>query len=378
MPDGGAGGMLGGGAPEMSSENHPQDAEVPLGSGQPDNGVAVLQSIPTPAELDELVDVTGRITTAVETVVVGRHDLVRLTVAVLLAEGHLLLEDVPGVGKTTLAKALARTVHCTVGRIQFTPDLLPSDLTGVTIFRAETHEFEFRPGPVFANIVIGDEINRASPKTQSALLEAMQEAQATVDGTTYALPRPFLVIATQNPIEMEGTYPLPEAQRDRFMARLTIGYPEAETELEMLERQEIIDPLEHLQPVTDAATISRLISVARSLYAAPAVKRYVVSLVAATRADDELRLGASPRAAIQLLRAAKALASISGRDHVLPDDIQALAEPVLAHRLLPSTQARLAGRNPVDTVRDIVARIPLPTAEVNPRLSMARTQRATG
>src|SRR3954454_19880543 len=199
----------------------------------------MLQATPSSTELEDVVATTQRMRAAIETVVTGRPELVRVTVAVLLAEGHLLLEDVPGVGKTTLAKALAKTIDCTVGRIQFTPDLLPSDLTGVNIFRAQTHEFEFRPGPVFANIVIGDEINRASPKTQSALLECMQESQATVDGATYPLPRPFLVIATQNPVEMEGTYPLPEAQRDRFMARLSVGYPDRAAELDMLERQEV-------------------------------------------------------------------------------------------------------------------------------------------
>ncbi|WP_298459689.1 MoxR family ATPase [uncultured Cellulomonas sp.] len=332
----------------------------------------MLQAVPTSAELDELVDTTSLISAGIGRVVAGRPQLIRLTVAVLLAEGHLLLEDVPGVGKTTLAKALARSIDCTVGRIQFTPDLLPSDLTGVNIFRAQTHEFEFRPGPVFANIVIGDEINRASPKTQSALLECMQESQATVDGATYPLPRPFLVIATQNPVEMEGTYPLPEAQRDRFMARLSVGYPERSAELEMLERQEVADPLADLAPVTDAAQVGRLIATARRLYAAPAVKGYVLDLVAATRSDPGLRLGASPRASIQVLRAAKALAALSGRDHVLPDDVQEVAEPVLAHRLLPSTESRLAGRSTPDVVRGIVARTPLPPVET------PRARRATG
>jgi MoxR-like ATPase len=277
------------------------------------------------------------------------------------------------VGKTTLAKALAKTIDCTVGRIQFTPDLLPSDLTGVNIFRSQTHEFEFRPGPVFAHVVIGDEINRASPKTQSALLECMQEAQATVDGRTYPLPRPFLVVATQNPVEMEGTYPLPEAQRDRFMARLTVGYPSIESELDMLDLQETSDPLDSLRSVTDAAQVKALIETTRRLFAAPAVKRYVVDLVTATREDQGLRLGASPRAAIQLLRAAKSLAAMDGRDHVLPDDVQQLGVPVLAHRLLPSTESRLSGRSTSDIVTDILDRVPLPSAA-----GTARSRRAIG
>ncbi|GIG23167.1 hypothetical protein Cch01nite_38910 [Cellulomonas chitinilytica] len=333
----------------------------------------MLQAVPSSSELDDVVDITTQMRAGIESVMTGRPELIRVTLAVLLAEGHLLLEDVPGVGKTTLAKALARTIDCTVGRIQFTPDLLPSDLTGVNIFRSQTHEFEFRPGPVFAHVVIGDEINRASPKTQSALLECMQEAQATVDGQTYPLPRPFLVVATQNPVEMEGTYPLPEAQRDRFMARLTVGYPSIDAELDMLDLQETSDPLDQLRPVTDAATIGTLVDTARRLYAAPAVKRYVVDLVTATREDHGLRLGASPRAAIQLLRAAKALAATGGRDHVLPDDVQQLAEPVLAHRLLPSTESRLSGRSTSDIVAEIVERIPLPVS-----VGTARARRAIG
>ncbi|KQR11157.1 MoxR family ATPase [Cellulomonas sp. Leaf334] len=333
----------------------------------------MLQAVPSSSELEDVVDTTHRMRTAVEGVVTGRPELVRVTVAVLLAEGHLLLEDVPGVGKTTLAKALAKTIDCTVGRIQFTPDLLPSDLTGVNIFRSQTHEFEFRPGPVFAHVVIGDEINRASPKTQSALLECMQEAQATVDGRTYPLPRPFLVVATQNPVEMEGTYPLPEAQRDRFMARLTVGYPSIESELDMLDLQETSDPLDTLRPVTDAAQVKELIETTRRLFAAPGIKRYVVDLVTATREDPGLRLGASPRAAIQLLRAAKALAAMDGRDHVLPDDVQQLGVPVLAHRLLPSTESRLSGRSTSDIVTDILDRVPLPSAAAT-----ARSRRAIG
>lgn len=312
--------------------------------------------------LDELVEATSRVRAAVESVVTGRPGLADLTVAVLLAEGHLLVEDVPGVGKTTLAKALARSIDCQVGRIQFTPDLLPSDLTGVNIFRAATHEFEFRPGPVFNNIVIGDEINRASPKTQSALLECMEEGQTTVDGTTHRLPRPFLVVATQNPVEMEGTYPLPEAQRDRFTARLTVGYPDQDAEMLMLERQEAASPLAHLAPVTTGAAIQRFAEQVHGIYAAPAVKQYVLDLVGATRHHPALRLGASPRASLQLLRVAKATAAMAGRDFVLPDDVQTLAVPVVAHRLILSTEARLAGTTPESVVGEIVRRTPVPAA----------------
>jgi MoxR-like ATPase len=334
----------------------------------------MVHALPTPVELDELAATATRVRDAMETVISGRPDLIRLTVAVLLAEGHLLLEDVPGVGKTTLAKTLGAAVDCSVGRIQFTPDLLPSDLTGVTIYRQHQQEFEFRPGPVFANIVIADEINRASPKTQSALLECMQEAQATIDGTTHHLPRPFLVIATQNPIEMEGTYALPEAQRDRFMARLSVGYPSRAAEVEMLERQETSDPLADLRPVTTVARVTAMIDQVRHLYAAPGIKQYVVDLVEGTRTDPMLRLGASPRGAIQLLRAAKSLAAMSGRDHVLPDDIQDLALPVLAHRLLPSTDARLAGRSVTESLSAIVARTRLPSST----RGIAPNRRATG
>jgi len=313
-----------------------------------------------PVDLAELMRATGAIRSAVETVVDGKPDVVRLAVTVLLAEGHLLLEDVPGVGKTMLAKALARSIGCSVRRIQFTPDLLPSDVTGVSVYLQERHDFEFKPGAVFANVVVGDEINRASPKTQSALLECMEERQVTVDGITHVLQTPFIVMATQNPVEMEGTYPLPEAQRDRFLARLSMGYPAAEAEMEMLERHAASEPLESLEPVTDAFAVRSLIATVRGVYASDAVKEYIVALARATRSSADLRLGASPRAALHLLRACKAHAAMSGRDHVLPDDVQALALPVLAHRLLPSADAQLSRRSPEDVVTTLLAHVPIP------------------
>jgi len=310
--------------------------------------------------LDDLVAVAGRIAAAVESVIDGKANAVRLTLTVLLAEGHLLIEDVPGVGKTMLAKALARSIDCSVKRIQFTPDLLPSDVTGVSAFNQERREFEFKPGPVFANIVVGDEINRASPKTQSALLESMEEGQVTVDGTTFPLESPFMVIATQNPVEMEGTYPLPEAQRDRFTARISIGYPTAAAELEMIETHGAASPLDDVKPVAHASDIRDLAAAVRGVMVSGLLKQYVISLVNATRLNEELRLGASPRATLHLLRASRAWAALDGRDYVIPDDVQALAVPVLAHRLLPTPEALVAGQLPEQVLAGIVARLPLP------------------
>ncbi|MBW1600213.1 MoxR family ATPase [Streptomyces sp. JJ38] len=311
--------------------------------------------------LSDLTATADEVRRSVESVIEGKPEAVRLALTVLLAEGHLLVEDVPGVGKTMLAKALARSIDCSVRRIQFTPDLLPSDITGVSVYDQERREFEFKPGAIFAQIVIGDEINRASPKTQSALLESMEERQVTIDGQTYPLPNPFMVVATQNPVEMEGTYTLPEAQRDRFMARLSIGYPSTAAELEMLDVHGGVSPLAGLRPVAHADDISKLIAAVRGVHVAEPVKRYAVDLVTATRNHPELRLGASPRATLQLLRAARAAAALNGRDFTLPDDVQFLAMPVLAHRLLPTAQAQLNRRTAEHIVYDIVQRTPLPS-----------------
>ena len=319
-------------------------------------------TVPTETELAEVADVTARIRGSIGTVLSGLDSAISATLATVLAQGHLLMEDVPGVGKTTLARAFAASVDCTVGRLQFTPDLLPSDVTGVSIYRADEHRFEFRPGPIFANVVIADEINRASPKTQSALLESMQEGSVTVDGQTRALPSPFLVVATQNPIEMEGTYPLPEAQRDRFMAQISVGYPAARDEMAMLDSHDGANPLDDVRPVTDVPTLAKAIDVARRVYVSTALKQYIVFLVSATRSHPSLRLGASPRASLQLLAAAKARAAMAARTHVLPDDVKALAVPVLAHRLILSTEARVAGRTAERTVRDILENAAVPGA----------------
>jgi MoxR-like ATPase len=268
----------------------------------------------TGSPIDDLVPAARRIGKAIETVIEGKRDAIQLTLAVLLAEGHVLIEDVPGVGKTMLAKALARAIDGTVRRVQFTPDLLPSDITGVSAYNQERREFEFKPGPVFANIVLGDEINRASPKTQSALLECMEERQVTVDGTTYSLQEPFMVIATQNPVEMEGTYPLPEAQRDRFTARISLGYPPPAAERDMLDSHGASSPLDQLRPVARASDVHELVLAVRKVLVSPQVKDYIISLSNATRTSPELRLGASPRATLHLLRASRGWAALDGRD----------------------------------------------------------------
>ena len=302
----------------------------------------------------------GDVAASMSSVISGKPEAIRLSLVALLAEGHLLIEDVPGVGKTLLAKSLARSIDCSMRRIQFTPDLLPGDVTGVSVFDQRSSTFEFRPGAIFANIVLGDEINRASPKTQSALLEAMEEQQVSVDGHTYPLPQPFMVIATQNPVEMEGTYPLPEAQRDRFMLQISLGYPDRAAEVAMLDSQELSDPLKSVTPVTDAVTLRSLRMATRTVFASDNIKRYVVDVVTATRHTPLLRLGASPRASVHLLQASKAMSLLSGRDHVLPDDVQALAVSVLSHRVLLSTEAHLDRRSAAAVIADTVAHVPVP------------------
>jgi MoxR-like ATPase len=293
-------------------------------------------------------------------VVHAPDETLRLVVLCLVAEGHAIIEDFPGVGKTMLAKALARSLDCKFSRLQFTPDLLPSDVTGVNVFNQRQNEFEFRPGPVFANLLLVDEVNRASPKTQAALLECMEERQVSVDGVTYRLEPPFMVMATQNPIEYEGTYPLPEAQLDRFTMRVSLGYPPLAEEARMLDEQTSEPPLDSLPAVADALDVLRLVGAARRVFVEESLGRYVVALLRQTRSDQRLYLGASPRAGIALLRVAKARALSEERDFVTPDDVKAVAAPVLAHRLILAPEARSAGLGPTELVADALAHTPVP------------------
>jgi MoxR-like ATPase len=296
----------------------------------------------------------------VERVVQGKEHEIRLALVALVGEGHILVEDVPGVGKTMLAKAIARSIDCSFRRIQFTPDLLPTDVTGVNVFNQEQGDFEFKPGAIFANVVLGDEINRASPKTQSALLESMEERQVTVDTETYQLGSPFMVIATQNPIEHEGTYPLPEAQLDRFMLRLAIGYPGTEAEIDILSTHGVRSTLEDIGPVTDAPGLNELIEMAREVHVAPTIRRYIVDISETTRRHADLYLGASPRASIMLLRASRSLAASDGRDYVIPDDVKTLAVPVLAHRIIATADATMTGRTPATILAELMEDVPVP------------------
>ncbi len=317
----------------------------------------------SPDEVNAIASTAERLRENVERVIVGKADVVRLAVIALLCEGHILLEDVPGIGKTTLARAIARSLGCSFSRIQFTPDLMPSDITGIHFFNQKSGEFEFREGPLVAQVVLADEINRATPRTQSALLEAMEERQLTIEGETTLLPRPFLVMATQNPIELEGTFPLPEAQLDRFLVRLELGYPDEDGEDEVLARFETEDPFASLEAVVEAGELVRLISALGHLHVEPAVRRYCVRLVRATREEPAFDLGASPRAALALFRAARAAAAVDGRDYALPDDVKAMAPYVLTHRLILSSQSRLRGRESRDILRELLERTPVPVNE---------------
>jgi MoxR-like ATPase len=311
----------------------------------------------------QVSDAAGRIKENVARVVVGKDETIELLLVALLCEGHILLEDVPGIGKTTLAKALAKSLGCSFQRIQFTPDLLPSDVTGVNIFNQKTNEFEYRAGPLLAQIVLADEINRAGPRTQAALLEAMEDHQITVDGVTHLLPRPFLVLATQNPIELEGTFPLPEAQVDRFLMRVALGYPNESDERAILRRFRQENPLTDLQPVISAADILELQRAVRGVFVHAAVEEYIVRLVRATRTSDAVQLGASPRGSLALYRASQALAAIRGRNFVLPDDVKEVLVPVLEHRILTTSQARVRGRGVSPLLKEIAAQVAVPVEE---------------
>ncbi|MFN8556334.1 MAG: AAA family ATPase [Dehalococcoidia bacterium] len=317
----------------------------------------------SPAEAAAAAETAARVRANIARVIVGKDDVIELVLVALVAEGHILIEDVPGIGKTTLAKAIARSLDCSFKRIQFTPDLIPSDVTGINVYNQRDATFQFRPGPIIAQIVLADEINRATPRTQSALLEAMEERQVTVDGETLPLPAPFLVLATQNPIELEGTFPLPEAQLDRFLLKLRMGYPDEREEDDMLARFEVASPLTELEAVAGADDLRRMAAAATAVHCEPVVRRYIVQLVRATRAHNGLELGASPRASLALFRAARARALLHGRHYVLPDDVKRMASSVLPHRLILSSQTRLRGRNAEAIVEELLGTVPVPVLE---------------
>lgn len=322
--------------------------------------MVLLESIVSISSISELRDKASQVKANIERVVVGKGDVIDLLLVALLCQGHVLIEDVPGIGKTTLAKAAARSLGCSFKRIQFTPDLMPSDITGINYFNQKRGEFEFRPGPIIAQVVLADEINRATPRTQAALLEAMQERQITVDGVTEALPRPFIVLATQNPVELEGTFPLPEAELDRFLVRVKLGYPSESEEADILLRFQDDNPLDELPPVLSEASLLDMQRLLSTVHCEESLRIYVVRLCQATRGQETVELGASPRATLSLYWAARAYAAIHGNDYVTPDDVKHMAPYVLSHRIVLNSQTRLRGREPEDLVRELVETVPVP------------------